>query len=126
MAGVFDVDVGIAIVMTVVGLATWEVVALPSAIASEDPDELESLAAPQFPVSCPSCLVPTDVTSASGPGFGKKVSLPSTVLQPLLRFALKMSGRSEYATAGADPDPDPMVTLALIMKVSIYRHRFRD
>lgn len=69
----------------------------------------ESTALPQLPTNCPSCFVPTFVTS--GPGLGKNVSLPSTVVQPLPRLALKMSGRAEKATAGTGPVP-----LAIVME----------
>lgn len=60
----------------------------------------------QVPVAGPD-LPPVVTTSTSGPGFGIRVSTPSTVVHPLLRLATYMSGRLVKAVFGAGP-PDPV------------------
>lgn len=67
----------------------------------------------QVPVKEPESA-PDSFIVTSGPGSGKTTSLPSTVVQPLPRFATKMDGRSAKAVDGAllEPLAALMVTLA--------------
>jgi hypothetical protein len=78
--------------------------------AEPDPPPIPFTAA-HVPVKDPesSATVILDVTSEAGPGLGYCTSLPSTVVQPLPRFATKRSGLSEYEVEGADPEPLLMV-----------------
>lgn len=81
----------------------------------EDPEESDvrppmPLTGAHVPLAA-SCLdVPAVVTS--GPGFGMRTSVVSTVVQPLARFATNISGRLVNAVLGVDPLPLAMVTLA--------------
>jgi hypothetical protein len=81
-------------------------------VAGLDPDSPPTPStAAQVPVKDPELSATADftVTSAEGPGSGNWTSLPSTVVQPLPRFATKRSGRLEKATAGAERVPDAAV-----------------
>ena len=68
----------------------------------------------QVPVKEPESSVTDSFIVTSGPGSGKTTSLPSTVVQPLPRFATKIDGRSAKAVDGVLTEPLAalMVTLA--------------
>jgi len=78
-----------------------------------EPDEPDEVPPEQVPVSEPS-LFPVCLSTTSGPGLGKITSLPSTVVQPSPRFALKTSGREENAVSLFEEPPE-IVTVAQFM-----------
>jgi len=85
----------------------------------EDPPPELPLEEPpvQLPASEPP-LLPVSLLTTSGPGSGKRTSLPSTVVHPSPRFAWKIFGREEKATDSARlflEEPPAMVTVAQFM-----------
>lgn len=93
-------------------------VAIP-ADAAGDALPLAAGAAPAAPQSPVRPVVDDTVPVTSGPGSGKEISMPSTVVHagdPML--ATKSFGREAKATAGAVPVPAPTVILAQFMYIS--------